>query len=68
MVSVLYRALLNDILGRGKSPAYGHGARYLANLAALAEDIADWQTLDNHATYALGLRKSHGRKACFRKF
>jgi hypothetical protein len=63
--SILYRALLNDILGRGKSQAYGHGARYLAKLATLAEGIADWKGLDNHAAYALGLRKYHGRKAGF---
>lgn len=63
--SVLYRALLNDILGRGKSPAYGHGARYLARLATLAEGIGDWKSLDNHVAYALGLRKNHGRKAGF---
>jgi hypothetical protein len=63
--SVLYRALLNDILGRGKSPAYGHGTRYLAKLATLAKGITEWEIIDNHVAYALGLRKNHGRKAGF---
>ncbi|MGO8739151.1 DUF6880 family protein [Rhodoblastus sp.] len=63
--SVLYRALLNDILGRGKSQAYGHGARYLAKLATLAEGIAESKNIDNHAAYVLRLRKNHGRKVGF---
>lgn len=63
--TVLYRALLDDILARAKSPAYGHGARHLAKLEALASGIDDWQGMDNHVTYTLGLRKTHGRKAGF---
>ena len=63
--SVLYRALLDDILMRGKSQAYGHGARYLAKLGSLATEILDWGGIDNHAAYALILRKGHGRKYGF---
>jgi hypothetical protein len=33
---LLYRALIDDILQRARSPAYGHAARYLARLDALA--------------------------------
>ena len=29
--TILYRALLDDILNRARSPAYGHAARYLKN-------------------------------------
>lgn len=32
--TVLYRALIDDILARDRSPAYGHAARYLAKLDA----------------------------------
>lgn len=63
--TVLYRALLDDILGRARSPAYGAGARHLARLEALAPGIADWDGVDDHAAYALGIRKVHGRKAAF---
>jgi hypothetical protein len=63
--SLLYRALLNDILVRAKSKAYGHGTRYLGRLEALASLITDWDGEDDHAAYALGLRKAHGRKAGF---
>ncbi|MGH7248616.1 MAG: DUF6880 family protein, partial [Pseudomonadota bacterium] len=34
--TILYRALLDDILDRARSPAYGHAARYLEKLDALA--------------------------------
>mgnify|MGYP001810002039 CR=1 FL=1 len=63
--TVLYRALLDDILGRARSPAYGAGARHLARLEALAPGIADWDGVDDHAAYALSIRKTHGRKAAF---
>ncbi|MDZ5646488.1 DUF6880 family protein [Nitrospirillum sp. BR 11828] len=63
--TVLYRVLLDDILGRGVSAAYGHGARYLARLGALAPRIEAYSGMDNHTTYALRLRKDHGRKSSF---
>jgi hypothetical protein len=63
--TILIRALLNDILGRAKSQAYGHGARYLATLTALAGRMPDDSRIDNHATYLLRLRKDHGRKTGF---
>ncbi|HEX9449505.1 MAG TPA: hypothetical protein VF920_16080, partial [Dongiaceae bacterium] len=63
--TVLYRALLKDILDRGKSPAYGYGARYLARLGELAQHISEYSDLEDHATYLLGIKKAHGRKAGF---
>lgn len=63
--TVLYRALLNDILTRGKSQAYGHGARYLARLADLARGVREDSRLENHATYLAGIQKAHGRKTGF---
>lgn len=63
--TILYRALLADILARAKSPAYGHGARHLARLDALASDINDWDGLDPHDAYRLALCQSHGRKTGF---
>ena len=67
--TILYRALLHDILARGKSKAYGHGGRYLGKLDRLASqtDAAASQSagIDSHAAYRATLRKSHGRKAGF---
>jgi hypothetical protein len=67
--TILYRALLDDILGRGRSSAYGHGARHLAQLGVLAKRLDDAVVsrlgLEGHAAYVLGLQKAHGRKSGF---
>jgi hypothetical protein len=58
---VLYRALIDNILGRGNSAAYGHGARYLTKLS----DLANADDAEGHAGYLAGLKKAHGRKYGF---
>jgi hypothetical protein len=63
--TVLYRALLDDILVRGHSAAYSHGARYLAKLGDIAKSVAGDNGLEDHATYLLALKKAHGRKYGF---
>ncbi len=63
--TVLLRALLDDILARGKSAAYGHGARYLERLDELSPRVADDTGLTLHADYVVLLRKTHGRKYGF---
>lgn len=63
--SLLYRALLDDILGRARSQAYGHGARHLAALDALASRLAPGDLDPDPATYRAVLRKAHGRKIGF---
>lgn len=63
--TVLYRALLDDILAQARSPAYGHGARYLAKLDALDAGALTALGLPDHETYRAELRKTHGRKAGF---
>jgi hypothetical protein len=67
--TILYRALLSDILERAKSQAYGHGARYLKLLDSLAGELSprDLESagLTDHETYRASLRKKHGRKSGF---
>jgi hypothetical protein len=63
--TVLYRALIDDILSRGKSPAYGHAARYLGTLDALSGRLPSDAPIDAHEHYRAGLKKSHGRKLGF---
>jgi len=66
--TILYRSLLDDILGRAKSAAYGHGARHLAKLDAIAPLIEAELVemgLGEHASYRADLRKAHGRKIAF---
>lgn len=65
--TILYRALLGDILNAARSKAYGHGARYLGKLALLAE-VADPflpEGVVAHEAYSAELRKNHGRKSGF---
>lgn len=61
----LYRLLLDDILGKGRSQAYGHGARYLARLDVLAERIEQGRLSPDPPAYRDALRKTHGRKSAF---
>lgn len=67
--TILYRALLDDILSRARSKAYPHAARYLAKLDTLAastEAEADRPTgIPSHDVYRASLQKSHGRKSAF---
>jgi hypothetical protein len=63
--AAVYRALLDSILGRGKSHTYHHGARYLHRLGALAGSIGDWDGVTSHAEYLAGLHARHGRKSSF---
>lgn len=65
--TILYRALLDDILKAARSKAYGHGAKYLGKLALLAE-AADPNLPEGvvaHEAYVAELRKNHGRKSGF---
>ena len=65
--TILYRALLDNILDRARSKAYGHGAKYLGKLTLLAEgtDSTRPGTMTDHATYLANLKKAHPRKSGF---
>ena len=61
----LYRLLVDDILERGRSAAYRHGARHLATLQALDARLDPGALVPDHADYRAALRKAHGRKVAF---
>jgi hypothetical protein len=63
--TILYRTLLDDILERGRSPAYGHGARHLAQLEELSTPDTAAAGLPDHASYRAALLRAHGRKTSF---
>lgn len=63
--SLLYRALIDDILERSRSNAYGHAARDLARLEALSAELEPGSLEPDHAAYVAALRKAHGRKYGF---
>jgi len=63
---VLYRALIDDILARARSPAYGHAARYLTRLDTLADrNKRVLPGFPDHAAYKAELQRTHGRKTGF---
>ncbi len=62
---VVYRALLDSILRRGRTKTYPHGVRYLKKLDRLARSVSDWRGMDDHDTYLQQLRQAHGRKSSF---
>ncbi|MCJ2036764.1 DUF6880 family protein [Methylobacterium sp. J-068] len=61
----LYRILIDDILDRGRSAAYGHAARYLSSLDHLAGRIEPDSLSPDPEQYRQGLRTRHGRKSAF---
>lgn len=65
--TILYRALLDRILDRARSKAYGHGAKYLGKLTLLAQEADAMRpgTMTDHATYLAKLKKTHPRKSGF---
>lgn len=63
--TVLYRALVTDILDRARAPAYGHAARYLARLQGLGDQELSSAGLPEHAHFMADVKKAHGRKASF---
>ncbi|KAA0912606.1 DUF6880 family protein [Aquicoccus porphyridii] len=65
--TILYRALLDNILDRARSKAYGHGAKYLGKLDLLAgeADQIHPRGMVNHATYLAKLKTAHLRKSGF---
>lgn len=65
--TILYRALLDDILTGARSKAYPHGAKYLTKLARLAPEADPVRPdgMTDHATFLAGLKKTHPRKSGF---
>ena len=63
--TILYRRLLDGILGTGRSAAYPHGARYLTELDGLAGRIEADAISPSPEGYRATLRREHGRKHGF---
>lgn len=63
--TAVLRALLDAILAKANSPAYGHAARYWHQLHAIADQSPDWAPLQPHGEYIAALRQKHARKTAF---
>lgn len=62
---ICYRLLLTDLLERGYSKAYHHGARYFNNLLELDKRIDDYQNLEASTDFIKQLQVKHWRKRSF---
>jgi len=63
--TVLYRALLKNILDRGVSAAYLHGATYLAALHSLKDRLPRELPFVSHDDFVDEIQRKHGRKYGF---
>ena len=63
--SVLYRALLNSILERANSVAYGHAARYWWKLKEINASSETLDPLVSQAEYEAAVRAKNPRKIGF---
>jgi uncharacterized protein DUF6880 len=62
---VCYRALLTDLLERGYTRAYRHGAGYFHKLLALDKSVDDYQGLEDAQAFIHRLQTRHWRKRSF---
>lgn len=60
--TILYRALIDDLVPRAQSKYYTHAVRYLKALDDLALRIEDWAELMPHEQYFTALHTNHKRK------
>ena len=65
VASLIYRALLDSILGRGQPMSYHHGVKYLKKLDHLKNSIENWFHFLPHFQYYSGIQEKHGRKRSF---
>lgn len=62
---VCYRLLITDLLERGYSKAYRHGADYYHALLALDKQNPNYQGLGDVQAFISQLRQKHSRKRSF---
>ncbi|MGE3063419.1 MAG: DUF6880 family protein [bacterium] len=65
--SLIYRALIDELLGRAIARYYIYAIRYMKKLDVLSDKVNDWMNKPNHDDYTNELRTKHGRKTAFWK-
>ena len=63
--TLLWRRMVENILGRASSNQYGYAARDVQNAAALASRLPDDAGIEDHAAWMERLKREHGRKYSF---
>ena len=62
---LLWRAMIDFALRRGRTGRYGHAARHLMACTTADMSIEDYAGHPSHYAYVEGLRRNYGRKAAF---
>ena len=62
---VCYRCLLTNLLDRGYSKAYHHGADYFHTLLKLDKKVSDYKNLEDAQSFIRNLQEQHWRKRSF---
>lgn len=60
--SLIYRALIDNILQKARSKNYKYAVSYMRQLDKLAEKIEDWKGVDDHTAYFEQLKEDHKLK------
>ena len=63
--TMVLRAMIESILGRGWSKYYKRAARHLLDCAGLSARIQDYGVHESHEAFEARLRRDHGRKESF---
>lgn len=63
--TLVFRAMIDFALTKGRSSRYRHAARHFLECAGLAPSIPEFGAFETHETYAARLMAEHGRKRGF---
>jgi tetratricopeptide (TPR) repeat protein len=63
--TLLYRRMIESILGRASANQYGYAVRDVRNCESLAGQISEDSGIEGHDAFMARLRKEHGRKSKF---
>ena len=63
--SLIYRALIDNILQKARSKNYKYAVSYMRQLDKLAEKIEDWKGINDHTAYFEQLKEDHKLKKSF---
>ena len=63
--TLLYRRMIESILGRASANQYGYAVRDVRNCESLAGQLPEDAGIEGHDAFMARLRKEHGRKSKF---
>ena len=63
--TLLYRLMIESILGRASANQYGYAVRDVRNCESLAGQLPEDSGIEGHDAFMARLRKEHGRKSKF---